>query len=879
MVFKHFWSLLLVALLAAGAWAQSLGNAGTIEGTVTDQTGASVPDAKVTIKNAVSGYSRSATSATDGTFRLTNIPPNPYHLEVMAAGFNDSAQDVAVRNAIPVQVKVKLAVAGGQTSVTVEAAGADILENDPSAHIDVDRSLLQKLPSGDPGGGLSQAITYSTGGVAQDGNGLFHPLGDHAQASFVVDGQPISDQQSKVFSTQLPTSAIQSMEVTTGTPDAEFGDKSSLVAQITTRSGLGAPKVFGNVEANYGTFGTAGGSVGLGFGSAKFGNFIAADGVRSGRFLDSPEYAPIHDIGNNQTVFDRLDYEPTGKDAIHLNLFAARNWIQNPNSYDQLSQDQHQRVLTWSIAPGYQHTVNAHTLVTVNPYIRKDQFNYYASRDPFDDTPATQNQNRQLMNWGVRADVSTTKGRHNLKYGVDLKQTRLLENFGFGITDPTFNSPCISSDGSAVGDPALTSIAQCTGAGFQPSVASNPNLTGAPFSPALLPFDLSRGGQLFNFHAAANVNQYAVYAQDAITAGNFIFNVGFRFDVYDGLVSKTGPQPRAGIAYHIKKTGTVLRVSYARTFETPFNENLLLSSATGTGGLAQNVFGSTAVAIEPGFRNQFNAGFQQAVGKYLLIDADYFWKYTHNSFDFSTLLNTTITFPIAWHNSKLDGVTGRVSTTNLKGFQAYWTFGHTRARYFPPEDGGLIPQGSPLAGGVFRIDHDQAFQSTMSLRYQRPKNAEWVALTYRFDSGLVVSGVPDAGAALALTPNQQVSIGLACNGVFATVASPLTNCVGPGGAQGVVSSKLITLPQGGYGPFASAENDDHNPDRVKPRNVLNLGIGTDNLLHKEGTVRYTASLEIQNLTNVEALYNFLSTFSGTHFLQPRSMVAKIGMTF
>ena len=143
MVLRYFWSLLLVALLAAGARAQSLGNAGTIEGTVTDQSGASVPDAKVTIKNAVSGYSRSATSAMDGTFRLTNIPPNPYHVEVTAAGFNTSQQDVAVRNAVPLQVKVKLAVAGGQTSVTVEAAGADILESDPSAHIDVDRSLLQ----------------------------------------------------------------------------------------------------------------------------------------------------------------------------------------------------------------------------------------------------------------------------------------------------------------------------------------------------------------------------------------------------------------------------------------------------------------------------------------------------------------------------------------------------------------------------------------------------------------------------------------------------------------------------------------------------------------------------------------------------------------
>ena len=159
----------------------------------------------------------------------------------------------------------------------------------------------------------------------------------------------------------------------------------------------------------------------------------------------------------------------------------------------------------------------------------------------------------------------------------------------------------------------------------------------------------------------------------------------------------------------------MLRVAYARTFETPFNENLLLSSATGVGGLAQNVFGANSVAIQPGLRNQFNAGLQQAIGKYLLVDADYFWKYTHNAYDFSTLLNTTITFPIAWHNSKLDGVTGRVSTTNLHGFQAYWTFGHTRARYFPPEVGGLIPQGAPLAGGVFRIDHDQAFQSTVSL--------------------------------------------------------------------------------------------------------------------------------------------------------------------
>ncbi|MGI8958336.1 MAG: hypothetical protein ACR2IV_00965 [Bryobacteraceae bacterium] len=357
----------------------------------------------------------------------------------------------------------------------------------------------------------------------------------------MIDGQPISDQQSKVFSTQLPTSAIQSMEVTTGTPAAEFGDKSSLVAQVTTRSGLGARKVFGNIDANYGSFGSSGGSVALGLGNEKLGNFIAVDGVRSGRFLDTPELTPIHDVGNNQTLFDRLDYQPTGKDVFHLNLFAARNWLQIPNDYDQLSQDQRQRVLTWSIAPGYQHTFGAHTLLTINPYIRKDQFNYYASRDPFADTPATQSQNRQLLNWGVRADTSTTRGRHNLKLGIDLKQTRLLENFGFGVTDPTFNSPCINANGASVADPTLTSPGQCAAAGFQPNTHDNLNAT-TPFSPGVLPFDLTRGGHPLAFHAAANINQYAFYGQDEITAGNFVFTVGFRFDRYDGLVSKTSDE-------------------------------------------------------------------------------------------------------------------------------------------------------------------------------------------------------------------------------------------------------------------------------------------------------------------------------------------------
>jgi hypothetical protein len=118
-----------------------------------------------------------------------------------------------------------------------------------------------------------------------------------------------------------------------------------------------------------------------------------------------------------------------------------------------------------------------------------------------------------------------------------------------------------------------------------------------------------------------------------------------------------------------------------------------------------------------------------------------------------------------------------------------------------------------------------------------------------------------------LTPNQQVTIGLACNGTPATVASPITSC------SGKVTSTLLTLPQIGH------ENDDHNPDRVKPRNLFNLAIGTDNLFHTEKKTRWTASLAIDNLSNKAALYNFLSTFSGTHFVEPRNITGKVGLVF
>lgn len=837
------------------AMAQSGGTSGTVGGKVVDPSGAAVPKATVSLSNRLVNYHQEVFTDIEGNFRLVNLPPAQYHLEVRVAGFANSGQDVDVRSTVPVNLKVQLALGTATSSVNVEAS--DLLENVPYAHNDVDMKALDKLPVSSPGSGLSDAIALSSGSVVKDSDGLIHPLGDHAQTSYSVDGQPISDQQSKNFSTQIPLNAIQSMELITGAPPAEYGDKTSLIVNAQTRSGLGQ-KLTGSLLGQWSSFATYSEEAKLGFGTAKVGNFIAFNTLRSGRFLDTPEFLPIHAVGSNGTAFYRFDLQPNGKDAFHVNLFAARNWFQTPNSYDQLSQDQHAKNSTFNFAPSYQHTFSSNLVLTVNPFFRKDFINYYPSGDVLNDTPATLAQHRTLANWGFKSDISYTQGRHNVKVGMQLMQTRLDETFSLGITDPGFNAVCLALNGDPLRLPGITKGSACP-----TNSTVNPGLL-----PGLVPYDLTRGGSLFQFRGNANINQYAFYAQDSIKIGALQVQAGLRLDRYDGLTASTGLQPRLGLSY-LLKTGTVLRASYSRTFETPYNENLVLSSATGIGGLTTNVFGAQgSKSLEPGRRNQYNAGLQQAIGKVLVIDADYFWKYTTNAYDFDSLFNSPIHFPISWKKSKLDGVAVRIATPSIHGFQWITTMGHTRARFFGPETGGLI-FNSPVDTPVFRIDHDQAFQQTTQLRYQRPKNGPWIGFTWRYDSGLVAGAVGNLDRALGLTGAQQAAIGFYCGSAQATIVQPLkaAQCT----ASNYGATRLVI-------PKSGTADVDTNPPRIAARHMLDLGFGSENLFRKEH-FRTVLRVTISNLANKESLYNFLSTFSGTHFVEPRAYQAALGFVF
>ena len=170
-----------------------------------------------------------------------------------------------------------------------------------------------------------------------------------------------------------------------------------------------------------------------------------------------------------------------------------------------------------------------------------------------------------------------------------------------------------------------------------------PRAISGTFNTTLLAYDLTRGGSSYNYHGQADVKELSLYVQDQIKAGNWLFNLGIRGDLYNGLTVARQAEPRLGTAYSIKKTNTVLRASYARTLETPFNENLVLSSEGCSNAVLSPLLACSAGVSsvqQPGFRNEFHAGLQQAFGSHVVFSGDYIWKYTHNAFDFSVLGNT-----------------------------------------------------------------------------------------------------------------------------------------------------------------------------------------------------------------------------------------------
>ena len=225
----------------------------------------------------------------------------------------------------------------------------------------------------------------------------------------------------------------------------------------------------------------------------------------------------MHDKGNLENLFDRVDYQVSTADSLHFNFGWTRSWFQTPNSFDgQFATpwngvvvanggldpygnvvgptDQRSKIGTINFAPTWNHLIGSTAVFTLGGFVRRDVYNYYPSGNPFADLgpsnlqQETVAQNRTLTNGGVLATLSYVKGIHNLKAGIVYEQTSLTENDHFGIVDPTFNAPCLDSQGVPVfvGNPGLNDPTQCgTASSTNPSQYPTPFVANPSFVPIL----------------------------------------------------------------------------------------------------------------------------------------------------------------------------------------------------------------------------------------------------------------------------------------------------------------------------------------------------------------------------------------------------------
>ena len=529
-----------------------------------------------------------------------------------------------------------------------------------------------------------EAVLLSFPGFAADANGAIHPRGAHNQMTYVIDGMPIGDQLTGAFGNGIDAAIVQTIELFTGDIPAEFGGKISGVANITTRSGLNAGRpLFGTLEAAGAGFGYGGTLAQVGGQAGRLGWFASLSAAKSNRYLDQVSRDNLHNGGNGERGFARVDYQLGTADFLRLNVMGGRSSFQlaNLRSQHAAGQDQRQLLRDTAVSLGYIHVMGAAaTLESISSW-RTSVAQLFPSPG---DIPVTAAQARHLSNITLANRANLVRGRHDFRFGFDYQRFPVSENFSFGITRPEFNPP--------------------DAPGYIPTLAA---------------FDLSRGGQPFEFSDRRSGNLYSGFAQDRIRAGPLLASLGLRYDRYAFLVNGGQFQPRLGLAWHIKATGTVLRASYNRLFQTPVNENLLLSNSPRSAVLvAPDVrasLGGALIRIPPERDVLWEVGAQQSLGGRVGLNAMYYGKNVRNLHDNDNFFNTGIIFPTALARARVRGAEGRITRAGAAahlGFPqlhalqrgrdapVYWRAVPGQYRHRPVALGAVRDRSRPEPGGA-----------------------------------------------------------------------------------------------------------------------------------------------------------------------------------
>ncbi len=772
--------LILAALLGSLVNARAQAPRGELRLEVRDPQGAVVA-ARAELVSKANQVTRTFALANNGRYVARELPFGVYRLSVIARGFAAWRGLVEIHSEVPVPFSVKLSLATVSTQVEVADSLTLVDPRQAGTQYAIGRQTLGEGLAVQPGRSLSDMVDDLPGWL-YEGNGVLHPRGSEYDVQYVVDGLPLTQNRSPAFAPSIngdgDGDGVESLRVLTAGYPAEYGRKLGGVVEVNTAKDVPSG-LHGQLDVSGGSFSTASASGAISYASSKNAFSIGGEGFHTDRYLDPPVLENFTNTGNSNGFYGSYDHDFSDRDRLRVTFAHAVNRFLVPNYLVQQTAGQRQDAENAETSGqlSFQHTISPELLLSLSGSVRDATAELSSNALS---TPVIVSQDRGYREGYVRVDLAGHHGRHDWKIGVDGMFTPVHENLQYTITDPSQFDP-----------------------------------------------DTQRQ---FQFSDHRWDVESSAYAQDQVHLGNWNVSAGVRFDHYGFVVHQSAWSPRIGISRYVPSLKLLIHGSYDRVFQTPAIENLLLASSPQVDSLNSLV---VRLPVQPASANYFEFGITQAIFSHLRLDANIFRRDFRNYSDDDVLLDTGVSFPIAFARATISGEELRLYVPRWGRFSGYLSYANQTGIGQGPVTGGLF-LGSEAVGGLtdtskFPVSQDQRNTARMQVRFQAPRRI-WFSLSGAYGSGLPAD-IGDADPNLLLAQ------------------------------YGAAVLNSVNLDRG----------------RVHPNFSLDAVAGIE-AYHKE---QRSVVFQIQavNLNNRLNVINFASLFSGTAIAPPRTVSARLRFSF
>jgi TonB-dependent receptor-like protein len=730
--------------------------------------------------SAANQFRRTFETAADGHYVAQDLPFGVYRLSFHAEGFAPWSNLIEIRSEVPVRASITLGVATVTTQVEVNDSATLVDQSRTGSLYSIGQQAINEQLSAQPGRSLSDLVNDQPGWL-YEANGTLHPRGSEYDVQYVFDGLPLTQNRSPAFAPAFDADDVESMRVLTANFPAEYGRKLGGIIEVTTAKDVPGG-IHGQINAGGGSFSTVTGSAALSYAAGKNRFSFSGDGFHTDRYLDPPV---LENFTNRASAGGfSASYERDFSDRDRLRITLIRNEVRFlvPNELVQQQALQRQDINN-SETTGqiyFQHTISPSLFLSFSGSVRDSSATLTSNPSS---TPVIVSQNRGYREGYVRGDLAGHHGHHDWKAGVDGIFSPVNEALQYNITDPS-------------------------------------------------QFDPGTQQQLQFADRRWDVEPSA-YLQDQWHRGNWNVSAGLRFDHYGFVVHESALSPRFGVSRYIPGLNLLLHASYDRVFQTPAMENLLLASSPEFDSASGTVL---RLPVRPANANYYEGGLTKSFLGKVRLDANIFRRDFHNYSDDDVLLNTGVSFPIAFAKARIFGEEVHLEVPQWGRFSGYLSYANQSGIGQGPITGGLF-LGDEASNALtdtskFAVSQDQRNTARASVRYQASKRL-WFATSAQYGSGLPVE---INGAA-----------NLDINFLRSQFGAAIVNEVN----------------------FAKG--------RVKPNFSFDVGGGA--VVYGKEHRSATLQVEAANLTDRVNVINFASLFSGTSIAPPRSVSASLRLTF